>query len=138
MMLKAIGCAVVLVASFFLGLWLFDSYDDLHSPLLGRSVVFEITTEHQPEVCADTKSIIQFAGKVCRVSGKTLSVDWNTIANITNTQPSCGTEKVVKWRRKEDDRAYNDRFFGACGVRPQYFQTMPSEFGPDALRAAKN
>jgi hypothetical protein len=135
-MLRAFGYAGVLIVSFFIALWLIDRHNDEHSPLLGTVVIYEITAEKQPEVCATAKSVIQFRGQICEVNGDTLSVVWNSLANTTNSQPSCGSEKVVRWYRKDGDPAYNARFLGSCGVGPQYFKTMPSSFGPNSLRAS--
>ena len=137
-MLKIFGYVAVVFTSFFMSLWLIDRNNDQHSPLLGTNVIYEIMTEKQPEVCATTRSRIQFNGKICEVRGDTLSVAWNSLANITNSQPSCGSERVIRWFRKKDDLAYNKRFLGDCGAHPQYFQTMPSTFGPTELRASRD
>jgi len=135
-MARAFGYLAVLLVSFFAALWLIDRGRDEHSPLLGTKVTYEITAEQQPEVCATAKSRIQFKGQICDVAGDDLSVLWNSLANIDNTQPSCGTEKVIRWPRKASDPAYNARFLGSCGIRPDYFKTMPSTFGPNSLKAS--
>jgi hypothetical protein len=135
-MARAFGYLAVLLVSFFATLWLIDKRHDEHSPLLGTKVTYEITAEQQPEVCATAKSTIQFKGQICDVAGDDLSVLWNSLANIDNTQPSCGAEKVIRWPRKEGDPAYNARFFGSCGVKPEYFKRMPSTFGPNSLKAS--
>ena len=135
-MLRALGYIAIVAVSFFVTLWFIDRYNDQHSSLLGTTVTYQIMTEKQPEVCATSRSVIQFKGQICEVSGNQLSVIWNSLANTTNRQPSCGPEKVVTWYRKADDPAYNARFLGSCGVGPQYFQSMPSSFGPNSLRAS--
>jgi hypothetical protein len=135
-MARAFGYLAVVLVSFFVTLWFIDKRRDEHSPLLGTKVTYEITAEQLPEVCATAKSTIQFKGQICDVSGDDLSVLWSSIANTTNTQPSCGPEKVIRWPRKEGDPAYNARFMGSCGIKPDYFKTMPSTFGPNSLKAS--
>jgi hypothetical protein len=135
-MAKAFGYLAVVLVSFFATLWFIDKGYDEHSPLLGTKVTYEIKADQLPEVCATAKSTIQFKGQICKVAGDDLSVLWNSLANITNTQPACGTEKVIRWTPKEGDPAYNARFFGSCGVRPDYFKMMPSTFGPNRLKAS--
>ena len=138
MLLRALGYLGVLCVSFTVTLWSIDWYHDRHSPLLGTAVTYSIAAEKQPEVCATAKSTIVFKGRICAVNGEDLSVDWNSMANVTNSQPSCGNQPIVRWPRKENDPAYNSLFFGSCGVRPQYFSTMPSVFRADALRASND
>ena len=133
-LLKALGSLVIVSTSFFVTLWLLDDTPDLHSPLLGVKVSYNITAEEQPEVCAAAKSVIQFEGQICKVNGARVSVLWSSLANTTNRQPSCGPEKLVRWGRKEGDEAYNRRFLGSCGARPDFFATMPAEFDPKVLR----
>jgi hypothetical protein len=137
-MLKMFSYVGVLLTSFFIALWLIDRHNDQHSPLLGTNVTYEIAAEQQPEVCATTRSRIQFKGSICEVSGDAISVVWSSLANITNSQPSCGAERVITWLRKDGDPAYNARFLGNCGKQPQYFETMPSTFGPNELRASRD
>lgn len=104
--------------------------------MAGTKVTYEIAAQQQPEVCATARSTIQFAGQICRVDGDNLSVLWMSLANVTNTQPSCGAGKIVRWFRKENNSAYDAQFLGSCGVRPEYFSAMPSTFGPNTLRAS--
>jgi hypothetical protein len=137
-MLKIFGYVGVLLTSFFISLLLIDRHSDEHSPLLGTNVTYEIAAEQQPEVCATRRSRIQFRGSICEVSGDTISVVWGSLANITNSQPSCGPQRVITWLRKEQDVAYNARFLGSCGEHPQYFAAMPSTFGPNELREARD
>ena len=117
-MLRALGYLGVLCVSFTVSLWLIDWNQDRSSPLLGMAVTYAITAEKQPEVCAAAKSTIVFKGRICEVNGEDLSVNWNSMANVTNSQQSCGNQQIVKWSRKDGDPAYNSRFFGSCGVGP--------------------
>src|SRR5258705_3065823 len=100
------------------------------------TVTYIIMAEQQPEVCATTKSIIQYTGQICKVDGGKVSVLWNSLANTTNNQPSCGPGKLVRWPRKENDPEYNAKYLGSCGRNPHYFTAMPSVFDPKVLRAA--
>jgi hypothetical protein len=134
-MKKPFGYLAILFSSFFITLWFLDRYDNRPSPWVGTKVTYEITAEKQPEVCASAKSTIQFTGQICSVVGDNLSVLWMSLANTTNAQPSCGPAKVVRWYRKENDSAYNARYLGSCGIKPEYFLFMPSTFGPNVLRA---
>ena len=117
-MLRAFGYAGVLIVSFFIALWLIDRHNDEHSALLGTAVTYEIAVEQQPEVCATARSVIQFKGQICQVNGEALSVIWNSLANTTNSQPSCGPQKLVRWYRKDADPAYNARFLGLAASDP--------------------
>ena len=133
--LRALGSLAILIVSFLGTIWMIDRKHDQHSPWLGIAVTYDIDAEAQAEVCATKKSNIRFTGKICEVDGGTVSVLWSSLANTTNSQSSCGSEKVVRWSRNERDPAYNARFLGSCGVPPQYFRQMPAVFDPKLLRA---
>jgi hypothetical protein len=135
-MLRVLGYLAVLTGSFFATIWLIDRHSDQHSRLLGANVIYNMRAQELADVCATTASNIEFTGQICNIDGDTVSVFWNSLANTTNTQPSCGPEKVIRWYRKPNDPAYNARYFGLCGVGPQYFKTMPAVFDPKVLRAA--
>ncbi|MGJ4927676.1 hypothetical protein ACQR1I_20705 [Bradyrhizobium sp. HKCCYLS2038] len=137
-MFRLVGYVGVLLASFFAAFWLMDRHADQHSPLLGTHVLYELTAEQRPEVCATQRSTIRFKGSICDVSGDNLSVLWTSLANITNAQPSCGPQRVVSWARRDGEPAYNGRFLGSCGRRPDYFDAMPSTFAPNELRASRD
>jgi hypothetical protein len=134
-MLRPVGYLSVLVVSFFISLFGMERYEDAHSQLLGMKVTYRIIADQRPEVCASATSQIQFTGKVCEVSGGRISVFWDSLANTTNHEASCGQERIVRWPRKDGDPRYNAKYLGSCGVAPQYFASVPSLFDPSSLRA---
>jgi hypothetical protein len=116
--------AIVFVTSFSATLTVLDSY----SPLLGREVRFSIVVSAKPQVCAKNPSRLVFEGKICKVNGSNVRVQWSSLANIENAEPACGTKKTITWFRKDADPGWNETFVGSCGKRPSYFENMPNSF----------
>lgn len=120
------GTAVVLV-SFRATLAVMDTY----SPLLRRHVKYSMTVSGKPEVCATGPSEIVFEGKICSVgglNGSSVSVRWQSLANISTTNPSCGIGKTIKWNRVDHDQKWIRKYLGNCELGPAYFESMPIVF----------
>ena len=129
--IKLLIGAGVLSTSFWITLGIMDMY----SPLLGQQVNYSITVYGKPQVCASAVSQIIFEGKICSASGSTVSVRWDSLANVTNTEPACGDAKYIKWARRQNDPEWNNRFLGACGQRPEYLERVPNSFEYNSLNS---
>lgn len=79
------------------------------------------------DVCGRPASRLLLQGKICKVDGKRLQVEWQRISNLENENADCSPLKHLHWTRKADGE-WNARFLGACGVSPQYFTNVPESF----------
>jgi hypothetical protein len=67
--------------------------------------VLRRNAQWRPELLATNKSLIQFIGT--SMKPQKVAVLWNSLAKIMNSQPFCGSGKLVGWHRQEPDPAYN-------------------------------
>ena len=66
---------------------------DMYSPLIGQSVSYSMAVNGKPEVCAEDPAEMIFDGKICGVSGSTVTVFWHALAN-TSPGSNCGGAEV--------------------------------------------
>jgi hypothetical protein len=65
------------------------------------------------------------------VYGARVSVLWHSLTNVSTAgTPWCEDGKSIKWNRAEraNDEGWGERYFGSCGKRPEYFESMPDAF----------
>lgn len=95
---------------------------------LGNRVSYTFApSENRPAICATTSSRILLQGKICRISGDRIAVQWESISNLLNRDSQCSPQKHLHWERK-DDVEWNTKFLGDCDNAPSYFSNLPTTF----------
>ncbi|MCC6889411.1 MAG: hypothetical protein IT536_12830 [Hyphomicrobiales bacterium] len=125
---------IVLVGFFFATLFL--SGDPALQ--IGEPVQFSLAVSKKPDVCVQSTGRIVFWGRVCSVDERYAAVQWEGLANAENSEPLCGPHRIIRWDRAGKDPKWIAMYVGACGIRPNYFEDMPSRFDPRTLKRARN
>lgn len=104
----------------------------LRSPLAyvepGSRVAYAFSpTEDRPGVCAKPATKLLLQGKICKVDGSTVSVEWQLLSNLDNEDMHCSPQKRLHFARKQD-ASWSAKFLGSCGVAPEYFPSLPASF----------
>jgi hypothetical protein len=81
----------------------------------------------KPEVCGTQASKLLLQGKICKVDGQRVSIEWQTVSNLDNTNTQCSSQKHFRLERKTD-QAWDARYLGMCGTTPDYFPSVPATF----------
>ncbi|SAL06137.1 Ankyrin repeats (3 copies) [Caballeronia calidae] len=104
----------------------------LHTPLTyfqpgsQLALAFSPTSAH-PEVCATPSSTLLLQGKICKLEGARVTVEWETVTNLNNTDTQCSAQRHFRLERKAD-RAWDSKYLGVCGISPGYFSDIPASF----------
>jgi hypothetical protein len=130
-LIKSLAGVLLIAMMFVATLELMDAF----SPLLDRRASYSITVSEKPAVCATGRSQIVFEGKICQVSGSTIYVLWDSLANLSTSDPACGDGKYIKWNKSDylQNQHWVNTYLGVCGRRPDYFEQMPASFHIDRL-----
>jgi len=95
---------------------------------LGSQVAFEFSpAENRPELCGKPTSRFLLQGKICKVDGERITVEWQSLSNLNNDDMQCSNQRHFRVERRPDN-AWNASYLGACGVPPTYFSSVPSLF----------
>ncbi|KMY86506.1 hypothetical protein BUMB_03718c [Candidatus Paraburkholderia calva] len=97
----------------------------------GSYVAFPFSpSEDRPNVCAKPASRLLLQGRICKVSGDTVSVEWTLLSNLDNEDPGCSPLRRLHFERKPEEagQEWNGIFLGSCGVAPSYFANVPATF----------
>ncbi|QCP53498.1 ankyrin repeat domain-containing protein [Trinickia violacea] len=84
-------------------------------------------SDARPEVCGTQTSKLLLQGKICKIDGDRLSIEWQTVSNLDNTNTQCSSQKHFRLERKTD-QAWDARYLGMCGAPPDYFPSVPASF----------
>lgn len=104
----------------------------LHAPLdyfrLGSQVALAFPpNDDRHDVCAQRMSPLLLQGKICKVDGERVTVEWETLSNLDNTDRACSQQRHFRLERKAD-QVWDAKFLGTCGTSPSYFPTLPATF----------
>lgn len=95
---------------------------------LGSRVAYAFSpAQDSPDVCAKPATKLLLQGKICKVDGDTVSVEWQLLSNLDNEDNGCSSQKRLHFARKPD-AGWNAKFLGSCSVAPEYFATVPASF----------
>lgn len=84
-------------------------------------------TGTRPDVCATPASTLLLQGKICKLDGKRVTVEWETVSNLNNTDTQCSAQRHFRLERKAD-QAWDAKYLGMCGISPGYFPAVPTSF----------
>ena len=100
----------------------------LQSFVPGSQVAFAfLPSEEKSDVCGKPNSPILLQGKICKIDGEQISVEWQSLSNLSNDDMQCSEQKHFRMERRPDS-AWNAKYLGACGAPPTYFSNIPSSF----------
>jgi hypothetical protein len=104
----------------------------LRAPLtyfqLGSQVALAFSpAEARPDVCGTPASTLLLQGKICKLDGERIGVEWETISNLNNTDMPCSPQRHFRIERKTD-QAWDAKYLGMCGTSPGYFPNLPTSF----------
>jgi hypothetical protein len=107
-------------------------YGFLGSPLNyfvpGSRVAYAFSPEQdRPDVCAKPATKLLLQGRICKVDGNAVSVEWQLLSNLDNEDMHCSPQKHLHFARKPD-ADWSAKFLGSCGVAPEYFSNLPASF----------
>ncbi|ODP34012.1 ankyrin repeat domain-containing protein [Pandoraea sp. ISTKB] len=80
-----------------------------------------------PDLCGKPQTVFLFQGKVCRVDGNSVSVEWQSVSNLNNADMSCSPQHHFRLERSADAQR-NSTYLGNCGSAPAVFSALPSTF----------
>lgn len=84
-------------------------------------------SENRPDVCGKPISRLLLQGRICKVEGDQVAVEWQAISNLYNDDAQCSPQKHLRFEQKAD-AAWNAKYLGTCGVPPRYFTNVPASF----------
>jgi hypothetical protein len=95
---------------------------------LGNRVAYAFSsTKERPDVCAKPATTLLLQGKICKIDGDMLSVEWQSVSNLDNEDSHCSPQKRLRFVRKTNP-VWSEKFLGSCGVPPSYFSNLPASF----------
>jgi hypothetical protein len=104
----------------------------LHTPLvyfqLGSQVALAFSpVSARPDVCATPASTLLLQGKICKLDGERVTVEWQTVSNLNNADKQCSPQRHFRLERKAQN-VWNAKYLGMCGIPPGYFPDLPASF----------
>ncbi|WP_206951659.1 ankyrin repeat domain-containing protein [Trinickia acidisoli] len=95
---------------------------------LGSQVAVAFSpTGPRPDVCATPATTLLLQGKICKVDGEHVAIEWETLSNLDNTDRQCSPQRHFRVERKTD-QAWDAKYLGMCGTVPGYFPSLPTSF----------
>lgn len=104
----------------------------LHAPLdyfrPGSQVALAFSPDDERrDVCATRMSKLLLQGKICKVEGERVTVEWETLSNLDNADKPCSQQRHFRLERKTDP-TWDAKYLGTCGTSPSYFPMLPASF----------
>ena len=104
----------------------------LHAPLdyfrIGSQVALAFSpNDERHDVCATRMSKLLLQGKICKVDGERVTIEWESLSNLDNADRQCSQQRHFRLERKADP-AWDAKFLGTCGTSPSYFPSLPASF----------
>lgn len=83
--------------------------------------------ENRPDVCATPASTLLLQGKICKVDGERVTIEWQMLSNLNNMDRKCSPQRHFRLERKAD-QTWDAKYLGMCGTSPGDFPDVPTSF----------